>query len=48
MDSTTMVMRLLRQRANAGAGVLMVTHDPDAVSYADTVYRMDAGVLSRA
>ncbi|PST49881.1 ABC transporter ATP-binding protein [Bifidobacterium callitrichos] len=48
MDSTTTVMRLLRQRADAGVGVLMVTHDPDAVRYADTVYRMDAGVLSRA
>ncbi|NEG54595.1 ABC transporter ATP-binding protein [Bifidobacterium platyrrhinorum] len=47
-DSTTTVMRLLRERADAGAGVLMVTHDADAIGYADTVYRMDAGTLSRA
>ncbi|KFI97359.1 ABC transporter ATP-binding protein [Bifidobacterium stellenboschense] len=47
-DSTTTVMRLLRERADSGAGVLMVTHDTDAIGYADTVYRMDAGTLSRA
>ncbi|PLS26492.1 ABC transporter ATP-binding protein [Bifidobacterium parmae] len=47
-DSTTTVMRLLRERADSGVGVLMVTHDADAIDYADTVYRMDAGTLSRA
>lgn len=47
-DSTAVVMELLRERADAGVGVLMVTHDPDAIRYTDTVYRMDAGVLSRA
>ena len=48
MDSTATVMRLLRERADLGTAVLMVTHDADAVGYADTVYRMDAGTLSRA
>ncbi|MBT1170415.1 ABC transporter ATP-binding protein [Bifidobacterium sp. SO4] len=46
--STDLVMRLLRERADAGTAVLMVTHDPDALAWADTVYRMDAGVLSMA
>lgn len=46
--STDLVMRLLRERADDGTAVLMVTHDPDALAWADTVYRMDAGVLSMA
>lgn len=41
-------MRLLRDQANSGTAILMVTHDPDALEYADRVYRMDAGVLSIA
>ncbi|PWG66496.1 ABC transporter ATP-binding protein [Bifidobacterium callitrichidarum] len=46
--STDLVMRLLRERADDGTAVLMVTHDPDALAWADTVYRMDAGALSMA
>ena len=45
-ESTDIVMRLLRDQANNGTAILMVTHDPDALEYADRVYRMDAGVLS--
>lgn len=47
-ESTDIVMRLLRDQANNGTAILMVTHDPDALEYADRVYRMDVGVLSIA
>lgn len=47
-ESTDIVMRLLKDQANNGMAILMVTHDPDALEYADRVYRMDAGVLSIA
>lgn len=47
-ESTDIVMRLLKDQANNGTAILMVTHDPDALEYADRVYRMDAGVLSIA
>ena len=45
-ESTDIVMQLLREQADSGTAVLMVTHDPDALRYADNVYRMDAGVLT--
>ena len=47
-ESTDIVMRPLKDQANNGTAILMVTHDPDALEYADRVYRMDAGVLSIA
>ena len=47
-ESTDIVMKLLRSQADNGTAILMVTHDPDALEYADKVYRMDAGVLSMA
>lgn len=47
-ESTDIVMRLLRDQVNNGTAILMVTHDSDALEYADRVYRMDAGVLSIA
>lgn len=47
-QNTALVMRLLREVADAGTAVLMVTHDPDALAYADRVLRMDRGVLSEA
>lgn len=46
--STAIVMRLLRDVANGGTAVLMVTHDPDTLAYVDYVFRMDRGVLSEA
>ncbi|NMM99600.1 ABC transporter ATP-binding protein [Bifidobacterium sp. DSM 109958] len=45
-QSTETVMRLLREEADHGTAVLMVTHDPDALAWADVVYAMDRGVLS--
>lgn len=41
------MMRLFRSLADAGTAILMVTHDPEALGYADYTLRMDAGVLSR-
>ncbi|WP_169240663.1 ABC transporter ATP-binding protein [Bifidobacterium olomucense] len=46
--STDIVMRLLREQADNGMAVLVVTHDPDVLTWADKVYRMDAGALSMA
>ena len=47
-ESTDIVMKLLSSQADNGTAILMVTHDPDALEYADKVYRMDAGALSMA
>ena len=47
-DTTLQVLNLLRSCADRGASVLMVTHEKDAAEYADTIWRMDAGVLSQA
>lgn len=47
-ESTDIVMHLLRNVANEGTAVLMVTHDADALPFADRVLRMDAGKLQDA
>lgn len=39
------VLSLLRESARLGAGVLIVSHDPYAVSYADIKYGMNGGRL---
>ncbi len=44
-DTTGFVLKLLRQYADHGASVLMVTHEKEALLYTDNVYRMDKGVL---
>ena len=45
-ENTALVLETLRGVARDGAAVLMVTHEADAVNYADRVLRMNAGVLS--
>ena len=45
-ENTTIVFEILREVADNGTSVLMVTHEGDASKYADRVFRMDAGVLS--
>ena len=45
-ENTALVMGLLKKAAKGGAAVIMVTHDKDALSYADKVYSMSGGVLS--
>ena len=40
------VLRLLREAADGGAAVLIVTHEPEARRYADCTFAMDGGHLS--
>ena len=47
-ESTAIVMRQLQEVAHDGTAVLMVTHDPDALTYVDRIYRMNRGVLAEA
>lgn len=44
-QNTQNILGLLRQIADDGASVLLVTHESGAEKYADKVYRMDAGEL---
>lgn len=44
-DTTEMVLALLKRCSQDGACVIMVTHETAALEYADTVYRMDKGIL---
>lgn len=44
-EHTRIVMEMLREAANIGSAVLMVTHDSDAACCADRTYTMDAGSL---
>lgn len=44
-ENTAMVLSLLRDTANNGTSVLMVTHEGEAENYADIVLKMDAGIL---
>jgi putative ABC transport system ATP-binding protein len=37
------VLRLIRQQAAAGAGVLLVTHNPDVIAFADRVITLHDG-----
>lgn len=46
-ENTQRVLQLLRQYADDGAAVLLVTHEGAAAAYADEVYEMSAGVLRR-
>ena len=45
-ESAAGVLRLLREAAGPGATVLIVTHEPEALSYADRTFAMDGGHLS--
>ena len=44
-DTTLLVMGLLKDCAEKGASVLLVTHDKDVLPYADIVYTMEKGKL---
>ena len=44
-ENTAAVLQLLREAADDGTAVLLVTHEREAASYADRIYRMDKGVL---
>lgn len=46
-ENTAAVLRLLQDCARDGAAVLLVTHEAEAAKYADEIWRMDAGMLTR-
>lgn len=46
-ENTETVLRLLRETAEEGASVLLVTHETEAVNYAKEVYRMNGGTLKK-
>lgn len=45
-ENTKTVLSLIRSIADQGAAVLLVTHEAEAQKYADSIFRMDAGILS--
>ncbi|MBR1736632.1 MAG: ABC transporter ATP-binding protein [Firmicutes bacterium] len=45
-ENTRAVLELLRKTADNGKAIMLVTHENEALAYADKVYKMDAGVLS--
>ena len=45
-ENTTTVLQLLRNIANEGKTVFLVTHEQSAKNYADIIYKMDAGILT--
>lgn len=47
-ENTQKVLGLLRKKADEGAAVLIISHDPEALEYADEVFRMDGGELKAA
>ncbi len=44
-ENTELVLQLIRQTADEGTAVLLVTHEAAAEAYADAVYTMQAGKL---
>ena len=44
-ENTAAVLTLLRQCADAGTAVLLVTHEREAAAFADTIYIMQEGRL---
>ena len=44
-ENTVAVLRLFRKVADEGKLVFLVTHETDALQYADTAWRMDSGTL---
>ncbi len=46
-ENTVLVLELLRRSAREGAAVFLVTHENEALAYADEKWRMDAGLMTR-
>lgn len=46
-ETTGDIMALFRSIAGEGTGVLLVTHEPDTLDYAQKVYQMETGILSQ-
>ena len=48
LEATKKAMRTcVKELASKGTAVIIVTHDRDVLEYADSVYRMDYGVLTK-
>ncbi len=47
LNTTADIMELLRGISQKGTAILMVTHELDTVSYGNSTYVMEAGVLTR-
>ena len=47
-ENTRRVLELVRETADAGTAVLLVTHEGEAASYADVCYTMAEGRLTRS
>lgn len=45
-ENTAIVLQMLRDYADSGAAVMVVTHEQVAESYADRILRMDVGVVN--
>ena len=45
-ENTELVFRCFRQAAEAHAAVLIVSHEADAMKFADRAFRMDGGVMT--
>ena len=45
-ENTALVLGLLKETAERGTSVFIVTHEKDALAYADISYRMDSGKIS--
>ena len=46
-ENTELVLKILKETAENGTSVFMVTHEKDAVGYADIRYSMNAGEISK-
>lgn len=46
-ENTRNILSILKQQAEAGKAVLLVTHEAEAAAWADQVYRMNDGVLEK-
>ena len=46
-ENTELVLGILKDAARSGAAVFIVTHERDAVRYADVIYEMNAGEIGR-
>lgn len=47
-ENTMLVLRLLREEADTGTAVLLVTHEAQSFAFADHTFRMNAGILLKA
>lgn len=45
--NTKIVLDILRKLATSGKTIIMVTHDKDAISYADIIYKMENGTIKK-